>query len=417
MNKSKNLKIWASSNIFLVTTALFQLGGFIILGRALGAIEYGTLLAVTIFVSLAVEFVGLGCGDSLIKIVSTDAKKYPMVIRESLILSIVTLLPVCLVVTLLLYFFSDSDPLLVFVLVLTELFSTRALALVDHSSIANTDIASLNRVKLSYAIFRFFVIIIASYAIGVSTAWQWVPFQVLCSVIVTAYMLQKTVKKYGGLAKGSVPLIKLRESIIFSFTQTSRAIQSNVDKYAVQFAFDAITFSLYAVAGRFVQYSLIPLQAVLRMSYPSFFIAEKEAVCGSLKLAVKVLPLMFLVSLVPFSFLKWGGFVIEILLGGSYKGVSGYMTLLAPIPVLLGIQYIFMDVLTALGSHKIRLIISLLHVTSLILYFFISTALSIDDLIKGFISVNFGYIGIYLLVALYKAYQKKRLEAGKKIEY
>jgi O-antigen/teichoic acid export membrane protein len=417
MNKSKNLKIWASSNIFLVTTALFQLGGFIILGRALGAIEYGTLLAVTIFVSLAVEFVGLGCGDSLIKIVSTDAKKYPMVIRESLILSIVTLLPVCLVVTLLLYFFSDSDPLLVFVLVLTELFSTRALALVDHSSIANTDIASLNRVKLSYTIFRFFVIIIASYAIGVSTAWQWVPFQVLCSVIVTAYMLQKTVKKYGGLAKGSVPLIKLRESIIFSFTQTSRAIQSNVDKYAVQFAFDAITFSLYAVAGRFVQYSLIPLQAVLRMSYPSFFIAEKEAVCGSLKLAVKVLPLMFLVSLVPFSFLKWGGFVIEILLGGSYKGVSGYMTLLAPIPVLLGIQYIFMDVLTALGSHKIRLIISLLHVTSLILYFFISTALSIDDLIKGFISVNFGYIGIYLLVALYKAYQKKRLEAGKKIEY
>lgn|GEM_PF-4263803 len=408
MSTQNNIKLWLASNIYLVATAGLQLFGFIILGRALGAVEYGQILAVTVFVSLGVEFVGLGCGDSLIKNVSVDSSAYSKLIGQCIKLCLITLVPVSVSIVTLLYFFTDTDTVFNIVLVVTELYSVRFLALNDHSLIANSDIKRLNIIKLAYAILRLVVILIAVNIFTVESAWSWIPFQIICSVIITSAFFAATVKQYGGIDKTSSMRLNLKESVLFSGTQTLRALQNNVDKYAIQFGFSQIVFSLYAVAARFLQYSLIPLQAVLRMSYPRFFKAEKNQKNSSFWLALKLLPVVLGASLIPFIFLMWGGFIVELMLGESYAGVSSYMSLLAPIPVLLGMQYIFMDLLTALGSHTTRLAISFVHVLSLCLYFLVGTNTEMSSLVYGFISINAIFVLCYFLAAAQKAAYSKQ---------
>jgi O-antigen/teichoic acid export membrane protein len=408
VTNKRNFGIWFSSNIFLIATAALQLLGFIILGRALGAIEYGKILAVTVFVSLGVEFVGLGCGDSLIKRVSTEKKAYPMMIRECIRLCLITLIPVSTIIITLLTLFTQSEFTLIAVLVLTELYSTRFLALIDHSSIANKDITYLNTIKLTYATLRLAVIASAVYVFSISNAWSWIPFQIICTFIITSVLFFTTVKRYGGIERSSDIQIDLKESLLFSLTQTSRALQNNIDKYAVQLIFSPLLFSLYAVAGRFLQYSLIPLQAVLRMSYPKFFQAEKTLKNSSVTLAIKLTPVIIAASAIPFSFLLWGGFIVEFLLGDSYEGVSTYMSLLAPLPVILGLQYICMDLLTALDSHRTRLTISAIHVLTLCCYFFSFSSINIEHLVTGFIYVNAIFVCFYFTFALLNAFYFKQ---------
>lgn len=409
MKYKRNFGIWLSSNIFLIITAGLQLLSFIILGRALGAIEYGKILAVTVFVSLGVEFVGLGCGDSLIKRVAIEKNAYPMMIRECIRLCLITLIPVSIIIITVLISFTNSEFLLIFVLVVTELYSTRFLALIDHSSIANKDFNYLNKVKLTYASLRLGVVACAVYVFAVSNAWSWIPFQIICTFLITSVLFCLTVKRYGGIERSTNVQIDLKESLLFSLTQTSRALQNNVDKYAIQLIFSPLLFSLYAVAARFLQYSLIPLQAVLRMSYPKFFQAEKESKNSSVILAIKLMPVIIVASTMPFCFLLWGGFIVELLLGASYEGVSTYMTLLAPLPVLLGLQYIFMDLLTALDSHRTRLAISAIHVFSLCCYFFSFSSISIEHLINGFLYVNAIFVCFYFIFALFNAFYLNKL--------
>lgn len=404
MNYKNNISTWFTSNIFLISTAAIQLFGFVLLGRALGAAEYGQILAVTVFVSLGVEFVGLGCGDSLIKKVSTNKSLYPAIICECLVWCLITLPIVSAVIIVFLDIYTDINFSLIAILVVTELYSTRSLALMDHSSIAQKDITRLNLNKLTYACVRLGTIAIATFLFSTRTAWQWIPFQIFCSVFFTTVLLIMTVKRYGGVSRSEIRHLNISESVLFSLTQTMRALQSNVDKYAIQLSFSTIVFSLYAVAGRFLQYALIPLQAILRISYPKFFEAEKKEINSSIKLAVKLVPVVLTASLIPFSFLMWGGVIVELLLGKSYSGVGDYMRLLALIPVLLGLQYVFMDLLTALDAHKVRLSVAMVHVSSLCGYFFINTTKDLDRLIYGFILVNGLFVAIYFICALLKVF-------------
>lgn len=406
----KPIAAWLFSNIYLVATAFLQLVSFIVLGRYLGAIEYGIIISVTVFVTLAVEFVGLGCGDSLIKKVSTNKSVFSEMITECLVVCAITLLPVAAVVTLLLAAFNTNSIWLIGILVVTELYSTRVLALIDHTCIALSQITVLNRVKLFYAASRLLIITIACLVFNVSTAWQWVFFQIICSVLLSTFLLSFIVIRFGGIKKQSTRHLKLTESIKFSLTQVLRACQNNVDKYGVQFIFDALTFSLYAVAGRFMQYSLIPLQALLRVSYPKFFQSEKKQKGSAINLSFKLLPVVFGVSLIPFLFMQFGGPLVELALGSTYESVSVYMALLSPLPVLMAFQYLYMDVLTAINRHDLRLLTVFIHVATLISGFLTFAHLELESLIQIFIAINAFFVCAYATLAYLFSFRIKRSE-------
>ena len=66
---------WIESILSLAAMALFQIGGFIILARSLGVEAYGVIVAIAATVGIAVEFVGLGCGEILIRAVARDPRR------------------------------------------------------------------------------------------------------------------------------------------------------------------------------------------------------------------------------------------------------------------------------------------------------------------------------------------------------
>jgi O-antigen/teichoic acid export membrane protein len=346
---------WAESFLSLGAIAGIQIAGFIILARSLGVEAYGVVVAVSATVAVAVEFVGLGGGEILIRAVARDPASYARQFGQALILAGITL-PVVLAVALVsqnILFSLPTASYVVTLLTASDIITARASALAEHVAIAHCTIRVANTYRFLSGAIKAITVAIACFLFHVKTLEQWWAWQVSQAIFVMAVYTVHVIWRFGK-PQWSLEITSVQRGLSFALNQVLYATQFSIDRMIIGTFGNASVLGMYGAATRLVQISLLPVLALLRMTYPTFFARGRDGIAATWAYACRLFPFVLLVSLgIAAALALASAFVIPIL-GSSFAGAGGIILRLAPVPILVSIQYIFSDALTGADYQAVR---------------------------------------------------------------
>lgn len=349
---------WIESVLSLGLMAVLQLASFVLLARAIGPADYAVVIGVASVTSIAAEFVGLGAGTTLMRSVARDPATYPVAFGHALILFAATL-PVTVFISVILVrlIYPLGTPLAVVVaLTASDLTSVRALALSEHIALAGRNIRLANAYRVAPVVLRLAVVVVACYAFRVRSVNQWAYWQVLFVAMIVPGVFGAVIARFGW-PRFTVRRFALFDSVMFAQTELLRAVQFSVDRFAVGRLVDAEMLGMYGAVMRFVQYSMIPIMAILRMTYPRFFFHGQTGVARTKAYSLKILPFIVCAAAGVSAALVLFSGLIGAALGPRFSSVAGMLRAAALIPVGVAIQYTFADALTGADEQKLRTLV------------------------------------------------------------
>jgi O-antigen/teichoic acid export membrane protein len=346
---------WVESFLSLGAIALFQIVGFIILARSLGVEAYGVVIAIGATVGIAVEFVGLGGGDILVRSVARDATLYARHFGQNLVLIAITI-PIVLAAALagqsMLFALPVSFSVIV-LLTASDIVTGRTSVLAEQIAIAHRAIRVANAYRFLAGALRASTIAIACFLFGVRTLEQWWPWQLGQAALGVALYGAHVIWRFGK-PQFHLEARSVRDGLPFALNQIFRASQSNIDRMVIGTFGNTSVLGLYGAATRLVQVAMLPVQAMFRMTYPSYFERGRDGMPATWAFAWRLFPFVFVMSIgIAITLLIASEFVVPIL-GPQFRGSDTVIRWLAPLPILVSIQYIFADALTGADYQALR---------------------------------------------------------------
>jgi O-antigen/teichoic acid export membrane protein len=359
----------------LLFNSVLQFVNFIMIARAIGPAGYGVIVAVAAIVTISVELVGLGCGDMLTKTIARGQDLVRLAFGNALVLVLLTLLPVFAGSTAFLVFFMPVDGaflLVALALLFAELVSARALALSEHLAIANKQPLTANIYRIGFSSVRLAMILVAMLLFRVSDLSQWWLWQFCFGTIVAPLSLVLAARRFG------MPILNLRTfnlgtGMMFSLNQIVRALQLNIDRLVMGPVLSTASLGIYGTGARLVQFSLIPVQAILRTTYPQFHECGHRSFGAARAYAYKVMPGILVVAFIPAAAVWILAPIFAALMGEGFEPVTNVLRGLAPLPIALAIQYVYGDVLSGADHQNWRTGLSIITTALLSLGIYVSS--------------------------------------------
>lgn len=353
-------------------SAVLQLISFIIIGRSLGADSYAVILAGAMYVVIFVEFVGPGVGDFTIKSLNASDVSADKLISDSFLSIILTYPVVLFFVYFLLSAIYPSLFNLIFFVFAAELLSTKLVSYFDHFNIAIKNILIVNYFKISHSFFKCLIVLTYFVFYDGKSIESWVVLHVITSIVISASIVVFFYKRFSFVVSSGFNFYRFLDGIRFGFSQLLRALGGVTDRYVVDVFFSKTDFSIYSVAYRFVQFSLIPLQSVQKLAYPGFFSSAKLSVSHCYSYSVKrFFPSLMAASLSTLGLLIASTF-IELLLGSTFLGVSDIFIVFSALPILIAVNNVCQDFFVAVGKFKVRYFSQFLLISLLVFGYFVS---------------------------------------------
>lgn len=349
---------WIESVLSLGLMAVLQLASFVLLARAIGPADYGVVVSVASVVQIAVEFVALGAGTTLMRSVSRDPATFPVAFGQALFLFAATLpLVAFLSVVLVRVIYPLDTPLAVVVaLTASDLTSIRMLVLSEQVALAAQKVRVANAYRVAPTALRLVLVVVACYAFRVRSIAQWADWQVLYTVIIVPVLLAAVIAKFGR-PRFSLRGVALLDGLMFAQAAILQALQFSVDRFAIGRMGDAEMLGMYGAVMRFVQYSMIPVTAIARMTFPHFFLHGQKGMAHAKAYALKILPVIMLAAAaVSVGLILFSG-LIGAALGPHFRPVVGMLRTAALIPLGVALQIAFADALTGADAQGLRTVI------------------------------------------------------------
>ena len=174
-------------------------------------------------------------------------------------------------------------------------------------------------------------------------------FSALLAVVYTQYLLLSDL----GMPKFTsvrISTARIRESYSFSFCNISEKMYVDADKVMLARMQSVDITGVYSAAYRLIDFSLIPVQGLLRASVPKFFTIQSSK--ETLLYALNIIKLPFLYCLLAaitlFSLADW----IVYILGKDYKNSVDIIKILALMPILLLFRYFAQQVVATSGLQE-----------------------------------------------------------------
>jgi O-antigen/teichoic acid export membrane protein len=148
--------------------------------------------------------------------------------------------------------------------------------------------------------------------------------------------------------------VALSEGIWFAGNQIARAGQQNIDRVVLGGLVEPSLLAVFGAAQRFVQVGILPIQAILRTTYPSFFARGHEGIISALRYGSKVLLLISAVAGTCATVLWLAAMYVPTALGSQFGASASYLRWLAPSLLLVGLNYVAADILTGSDHQRLR---------------------------------------------------------------
>ncbi|MFS0737031.1 lipopolysaccharide biosynthesis protein [Sphingomonas sp. 1P06PA] len=333
-----------------------QFLAFAITARGLGVEAFGQYAAITALAAIAVEFVGFGGADLLVRAVARDAGRFPGYFGNMLLLIAMTLVPVALV-ALWIAIFSVQSTITVGLLalaLLTEIMVGRVSSSVELAMVAHGHVFAASCVRVATAGTR--LIAAALYFLLASGLDGWIWVVATQATLLSLALLIVATRRYGR------PAFRLQSGefntgFAFAVNQSARALQGNVDRVVLsRFAGDA-ALGTYAAGTRVMAIGVFPIQVMTRILYPEFFRRGAGGLAAARRYAVSKVPVMLATGLMSAGAVAAVAQLLPFALGRDFaesRWVAMWLALSLP---LMCLQYLAADALTGAGFQHVRAMI------------------------------------------------------------
>lgn len=328
---------------------------FAFYARVLGAEQYGIYIAMMAWAPICLEFVALGAGEVLIKRVSRASSSFPEAAAHFYRTTALTL-PFALTL------YTGATMLLVrhtigWQIVLgvgaCELIGMRLFTGAENFAIATRRIRWANEFRILQAFPRALGVGVAYYLLDLhsvsSLALAGSVGILLGALVCIAVAWHRFPRPSGGFDSTA-----FGEGIWFAGNQIARAGQQNIDRVVLGWSVEPSLLAIFGAAQRFVQVGILPIQAILRSTYPNFFARGHEGVRSSLRYGGKVLLLISAVGAMCAAVLWIAAMFVPAALGNQFNASAGYLRWLTPSLLLVGFNYVAADILTGSDHQRLR---------------------------------------------------------------
>jgi O-antigen/teichoic acid export membrane protein len=353
------LRSFAISFAPTLAALVFQLGTFVLMGRSLGAAQFGQLAAAMALTVVVVEVVGLGSGDILVRAIVQRPERFGDYFGNSVWLGLLSL-PVCvgaayLIATQLLHI--AIAPLALIVMLATDTLNARVAASVENVFVAHREVIRASFVRLFSAVSRFALAAAVLGFGGVEQVETWIWFTAGYAIVTSALYLAMVVRRYGAPSL-HIERAEFGTGVLFSVNQTARAAQGNLDRAMMAAVAQGSLIGAYAAASRVAQLALFPIQIANRLLYPRFFAhGAAGGLAATRKFAIRCAPLQLAIGLACGAGVAVAALKIPALMGEGFAETTAITLGLACALPLMAVQYPAADALTGAGRQGLRTVI------------------------------------------------------------
>jgi O-antigen/teichoic acid export membrane protein len=387
------------TSIILLGASIVQACAFILLARGLGVDTFGQLMVLQAATQLITEIVSLGAGEALIRRVVRDASQHNAAFGHALLMSMLSAVVLGACVTLWINHVQHSIPFIaILVFVYGELLGNRFGALSEQIFIAHLQVGSANGIRVLAASLKLSAVVAGIYGLGASSLPAWMLVQGTATFLTGSACIAIV-----GLRLGAPSIAFHRDDLGFGTlmvgTQLSRAIQFTADRIVLAMVAPPFTVGVYSAAIRGVQFSLIPIQAILRNLFPQFFSVGREGIVATRALVISLLPKVLTIGVFSAIVLFFGANIFAYVLGPGFAGAATVLRWLACVALLQGIQYFLADALTGADWQSWRTTLAVLGAIGYVIIIAGFTKLwSIGGLIMGIYIYQIAMIVAYIVV-------------------
>ena len=337
---------------------LIQAGYFVIIARSLGVQQYGAFAAVTALVAILSPFVGVGCGNLIVKNVARHPELLDECFGNGVFITLVTgLAGVGMLMGICRWVLPGSIPVRIIIMVaLADLVGYRLLLLVASAfqAVERLDKTAQFNVLISAA--RFVGIAATVAFVHHPTAELWSEVYAAATGVAAAVALVSARTLVGSLRFDARRLrAELLEGLYFSGSLSAQTIYNDVDKTMLARLATLDANGIYSAAYRLIDVAFIPVGAVLAAAYPGYFRQGHGKIQATYEYARRLLPRPIAYSLLAFVGLLLGAPLVPKILGSEYLRTEEALRWLAILPLFKTIHYFFADALSGAGHQGLRM--------------------------------------------------------------
>jgi O-antigen/teichoic acid export membrane protein len=350
---------YVSSTVALGVGLIAHTLGLILVARALGPAQFGTLALVTTVSSLGLAVSGLGGSEILRRTVARDRAIYPRALGHALL----TLVPLSLALSILLSlglawwlplgggFGADFGVHLLLVVSNITLFAWLGLA--EQVLLAFDANGLANLVNTISGIARALAALLACLVFHVDHLSTWAFWHFGFYAAASAVALA-AIWHYG---RPTLALLagEIGKGATLSLTSLLMILRQNADMLALSLVATPETIGVYSVARRVVGTASVLSASFDRVVYSNLARAGTRGVAAVVRLAKRYALLSGALCLGATVATYAGAPLLPYIFGASYEGAVPMLRALSGLLLLTGLHYLAFDALNASDQHKPRL--------------------------------------------------------------
>jgi O-antigen/teichoic acid export membrane protein len=348
------LRQYVASGGTLLFSTVCQFTWFIILARAFGVSQFGTLMVILAITALAASLCGVGCNDSMLRRTARRREDYRAMLGHGLIMIGSTGLALSLVSTVVLAALVGASVGLAALALfsLTSIVLHTFVSFAEQAYIGRGDFLVANAVNAGFSLLRAASAVVACVLCGAATLDEWALWTTgahVVAAVAVAWLLRGLGAPLWRVDRGELVL-----GFHFCTPNIVDALRANVDRIALGTVLPPAVVGSYAAASRTVTVSQIVVNSLNRIMYPRFSQRKAAGFAGVLHLAaVYVVALVALSGATAYA-LYLVAPLLPMLLGDSYRSVIFDLRVLCWLLVPLAVQTVPYDLFAAFDRHGLR---------------------------------------------------------------
>lgn len=331
---------------------------FLLLAKILGVVNFGAFSAAIAFISIFTPFAGWGSGNVLIKNVAKNQKQIPYFFGNSIIIVLIsgTIFSAVSIILGKLVLPNIITIFMLLTLALAEMIFGKIVELCGQVFQSFELLKYTALINFMVYFFRLISLLIYIFFIEHHNlhSWFWL---YLFSSIITSLISLILVIKLVGIPKPNKIHIYLKEGFFFSFGVSSKTIYTDIDKTMLSRMTTLETTGSYSIAYKVINFSFIPVVALLSSTYARFFKYGNQGLRKAYELSKKIFPYTVLYGAIISFVIYHVSPIIPEILGDEYAESIKVIRILTLIPFIQSIYYPFVDTLTGAGYQSTRSLI------------------------------------------------------------
>jgi len=381
---------YLGASMSLVAGSVMQLISMAILARAMGVAQFGLYLSMMALSTFALELIGLGSIEALLRRVARDKSIYPVALGHSLILAALTAMVICPALLILLPFWvhnlsgTDLDTLAIAVFAIGNTLILHLVLLTEKIFIAQGQFFRANLVNLSLAASRLCAAALACLVFSVTSLSSWIEWQVASYIVVLIGCVFAV--RGLGMPQWVIMREELSKGFYYCVSSAVMTLKQGIDVIILGLVAGPAVVGAFGLARRIIDTSSLMLVAFFRVVYPMLARAMENGISSGLNLAFKVLTAVVGIAVCTVIGLYIVAPLCPLVFGPQFEVAVPYLYQLAWILIAYAISSTAADALGASGQHGVRAVA----------YCFTTIGIVVVGLLTYFYSTTGTIIGIYI---------------------